>query len=79
MVVFDVLYRVLKHLYPRVTYIRNITDVDDKINAAAKANHEPIADLTARTTAAFHNDMAALNVLPPDQEPRATAHIQFGV
>ncbi len=74
-VVFDVLARLLRTLYPRVTYVRNITDVDDKINARAAANGEPIAALTARTTEAFHADMAALNTLPPDVEPRATAHI----
>ena len=74
-VVFDLLYRLLKHEYPKVTYARNITDVDDKINAAAKANAEPIGTLTARTTQMFHDDMAALNSLPPDIEPRATDHI----
>ena len=76
-VVFDVLYRVLREAYGRdhVRYVRNITDVEDKINAAARANNEPIAALTARTIAAFHEDMAALNVLPPDVEPRATEHI----
>ena len=75
MTVFDVLYRLLKHLYPDVTYVRNITDVDDKINAAAKENNEDIAVLTKRTSEAFHSDMGALNVLPPVHEPRATAHI----
>jgi cysteinyl-tRNA synthetase len=74
-VVFDVLYRLLRQIFPKVTYVRNITDVDDKINARAKANGEPIAALTARTTEAFHADIAALNALPPDVEPRATAHI----
>jgi cysteinyl-tRNA synthetase len=76
-VAFDVLYRVLRDLYGRehVRYVRNITDVEDKINAAARANGEPIAVLTARTTAAFHEDMAALGALPPDIEPRATAYI----
>ena len=74
-VVFDVLYRLLKQRYPNVTYVRNITDVDDKINARAKANNEPISVLTARTTEAFHQDIAALNALPPSVEPRATAHI----
>jgi cysteinyl-tRNA synthetase len=74
-IVFDVLYRVLKRLYPTVTYVRNITDVDDKINARAKENNESIAALTARTTAAFHADIDALNALRPDIEPRATAHI----
>jgi cysteinyl-tRNA synthetase len=75
-VVFDVLSRVLRVLYPRVTYVRNITDVDDKINARAKESGEPIASITARTTADFHADMAKLGVLPPDEEPRATQHIE---
>src|SRR5438105_453310 len=74
MVVFDVLFRLLRALYPRVTYVRNITDVDDKINERAKESGEPIAAITARTTADFHADMAALGCLPPDIEPRATAH-----
>ncbi|MFL1463245.1 cysteine--tRNA ligase [Roseococcus sp. DSY-14] len=74
-VVFDVLARLLRRLYPRVTYARNITDVDDKINARALESGEPIGAITARTTADFHRDMAALNCLPPDVEPRATAHI----
>ena len=76
-VVFDVLYRVLRDIYGKehVCYVRNITDVEDKINAAARANNEPIAALTARTIAAFHEDMAALNALPPDVEPRATEYI----
>ncbi|MCC7259779.1 MAG: cysteine--tRNA ligase [Alphaproteobacteria bacterium] len=76
-VVYDVLYRLLKHLYPKhdVTYVRNITDVDDKINAAAKQRGISIKELTEETTKFFHEDMAALNALPPDIEPRATAHI----
>ena len=74
-VVFDVLARLLRVLYPRVTYVRNITDVDDKINARSKESGEPIASITARTTADFHADMAALGALPPDEEPRATGHI----
>ncbi len=74
-VVFDVLARLLRRLYPRVTYVRNITDVEDKINARAAATGESIAALTARTTADFHSDMAALGALPPDVEPTATAHI----
>jgi len=76
-VVFDVLYRLLRDIYGRdhVRYARNITDIDDRINAAARKNGEPIAALTARTTAAFHEDMAALGNLPPDIEPRATEHI----
>ncbi len=74
-VVFDVLYRLLKHLYPEVRYVRNITDVDDKIIDRASQSGEPIDSVTARTTEAYHQDMAALNALPPDIEPRATRHI----
>ena len=74
-VVFDVLVRLLRHLYPRVTYVRNITDIDDKINAAAKESGDSIGDITARTTHAYHDDMTALGVRPPDVEPRATEHV----
>src|SRR5580704_17490139 len=74
-VVFDTSYSLLKRHYPRVTYVRNITDVDDKIMAKAKETGEPIDSLTARTTKAYHDDMAALNALPPDIEPRCTQHI----
>jgi cysteinyl-tRNA synthetase len=74
-IVFDVLYRLLSRLYPKVTYVRNITDVDDKINQRAKDSGEPIEAITARTTKMFHEDIAALNALPPTIEPRATAHI----
>ena len=75
MVVFDVLTRLLRHLYPRVTYVRNITDVDDKINARAAETGEGIEAVTERTTVQFHADMAALGNLPPDIEPRATGHV----
>src|SRR5580700_6669242 len=74
-VVYDVLARLLRRLYPRVTYVRNITDVEDKINARARELGEPIAALTARTIADYHADLAALGSQPPDIEPRATAHI----
>lgn len=74
-VVFDVLYRLLKRTYPRVTYVRNITDVDDKIIQAHAATGEPIAAITERTIRAFHADMAALGAEDPDAEPRATAHV----
>ena len=74
-VVFDVLYRVLKRHYGRVTYVRNITDIDDKIINAAKESGEPIDQLTRRFTQAFHGDMAALGMLEPDAEPKASEHI----
>ncbi len=75
LIVFDVLFRLLRHLYPRVTYVRNITDVDDKIIEQARANGEPIEALTARTTAAFLEDAAALGCLEPTVQPKATEHI----
>ncbi|MDR6182584.1 cysteine--tRNA ligase [Asaia bogorensis] len=71
----DILVRLLRALFPRVTFVRNITDVDDKITARARDNGEDIASLTARTTIAFHEDVAALGIQPPDIEPRATHHI----
>ena len=74
-VVFDVVARLLRALYPRVTYVRNITDVEDKITARAAENGETIDALTVRTTADYHADMAAIGNLPPDVEPRATGHI----
>jgi cysteinyl-tRNA synthetase len=76
-VVFDLLYRVLRHEYgaEHVTYVRNITDVEDKIMAAATASGQTITEVTTRTTAQFHEDMAALGSLPPDVEPRATEYI----
>jgi cysteinyl-tRNA synthetase len=74
-VVFDVLARLLRRLYPRVTYARNITDVEDKIIDRARESGEGIEALTARTTDDFHRDMAAIGVAPPDVEPRATGTI----
>ena len=76
-IVFDVLFRLLRHLYgpDHVTYVRNITDVDDKINARAAEEGIPIRELTERTAAQFHADVAALGALPPTIEPRATEHI----
>jgi len=73
-VVFDVLARLLRRHY-RLLYARNITDVDDKINQAAKDTGQPISAITERFADAYHEDMAAIGVLPPDVEPRATAHI----
>ncbi len=74
-VVFDVLVRLLRMLYPKVVYARNITDIDDKINAAALDNGEPIQALADRFSAAYEADMATLGVMPPDITPRATHHI----
>ena len=76
-VVFDTLFRLLRRTYgdAHVTYVRNITDVDDKIINAANDNKESIENVTTRTTKAFHDDMAALGALPPSIEPRATQHI----
>lgn len=74
-VVFDVLYRLLKLKYQNVTYVRNITDVDDKINAASKSLGISIHELTAETIQQYHKDMKALNTLLPDYEPKATDHI----
>ena len=77
-IVFDVLFRLLRHIYgpEHVTYARNITDVDDKINARAAQEGVDIRALTERTTNQFHADIAALGVLPPTVEPRATEHIE---
>ena len=76
-IVFDVLFRLLRQIYgiDHVTYARNITDVDDKINARAAEEKVSIRDLTERTAAQFHADIAALGVLLPTVEPRATDHI----
>ncbi|HVQ11436.1 MAG TPA: cysteine--tRNA ligase, partial [Methyloceanibacter sp.] len=82
-IVFDVLYRLLRQLYgpEHVTYVRNITDVDDKINARASQDYpnlplnEAIRLVTTKTTEQFHADMAALGALDPSVEPRATDHI----
>ena len=77
------LFRLLRHVYgaDHVTYARNITDVDDKINARAAEEfpglplNDAIAKVTTRTTAQFHPDIAALGVLPPSVEPTCTSHI----
>jgi cysteinyl-tRNA synthetase len=82
-IVFDVLFRLLRHLYgaEHVTYVRNITDVDDKINARAAEEYpdlplnEAIRKVTEKTDQQFHDDVAALGCLPPTIEPRATEHI----
>ncbi len=82
-IVFDVLFRLLRHVYgpEHVTYVRNVTDVDDKINARAAQDfpdltlNEAIRKVTEKTEAQFHDDMAALGALDPTVEPRATEHI----
>ncbi len=74
-VVFDVLVRLLRRHHPQVIYARNITDVDDKINAAAIDQGVAISVITDRFTAAYRDDMATLGIAPPDIEPHATAHI----
>ena len=75
MVAFDVVTRWLRHRGYEVTYVRNITDIDDKIIKRANENGEPFEVLVERMIAAMHEDEARLNVLRPDQEPRATDHI----
>ena len=74
-VAFDVLVRLLRTVYPKVTYVRNITDVDDKINATALRLGQPIRELAENYAAEYQEDIAALGVAPPDTEPRATEHI----
>ena len=74
-VVFGLLARLLRRLYPRVVYARNITDVDDKINAAAQAAGVPIGEITTRFAAAYLDDVGRLGVDPPDVVPYATTHI----
>jgi cysteinyl-tRNA synthetase len=74
-VAFDVLYRLLKRRYARVTYVRNITDIDDRIITRSAANNETIETLTTRTGSAYQGDMKRLGALPPDHEPRATEYV----
>ena len=74
-VVFDVLTRLLRTRYPQVTYVSNITDIDDKINAAAAENGEDITTLAERYALAYEEDISALGVRAPDVVPKATHHI----
>jgi len=74
-VAFDLLVRVLRVLYPKVTYVSNITDIDDKIIKAAAERGAPINEITAKFTAIYNQDMAALGAALPDVQPRATEHI----
>ena len=75
LVVFDVLVRLLRKIYPKVTYVRNITDIDDKINKRAIEKKINISELTNETIKNFHKDAHALGNLKPDFEPKATDHI----
>ena len=74
-VIFDILYRLLKSIYPEVVYVRNITDVDDKINEAAKKLNKPISFITEKYTDIYHKDMQSLGILSPSHEPRVTDNI----
>ena len=74
-VMFGLLVKLLKHHYPNVVFARNITDVDDKINAAAAETGKDINDISSRFIDAYREDMAGIGVIPPDVEPRATEHI----
>ncbi len=74
-VAFDVVFRVLRQEFDHVVYARNITDIDDKIIKAALESGDPIDKITQRFTRAYNEDMAALNVLPPTIEPKATEHV----
>jgi cysteinyl-tRNA synthetase len=77
-IVFDVLFRLLRHIYgpDHVTYVRNVTDVDDKINARATERGVSIGELTEETYKIFHDDVQALGCFEPTHEPRATAYIE---
>ena len=74
-VVFDLWSRVLRHAYPKVTYVSNITDVEDKIMIAAKEQGVPISEITEKYTKIYNDDMATLGVNLPDIQPKATEHI----
>ncbi len=74
-VIYDLFFRLFKEVFPKVTYVRNITDVDDKINATAKEQGVSIQDLTKKIIDFFYKDIDALNVLRPTVEPKATTHI----
>lgn len=74
-VVFDLLAGLLRSLYPKVTYVSNITDIDDKIIAAARETGRPCDEITCKFTDIYNRDMAALGVKAPDVQPRATTHI----
>jgi len=74
-VIFDILFKILKNKYPKVTYVRNITDVDDKIIKSSKENNISISELTKKITQSFNEDCIYLNCEQPNHEPKATEHI----
>ena len=76
LVVFDILFRVLKLVYGKVNYVRNITDIDDKIIEASKKINKPISEITKEVSKIFHENCKALNCLEPTKEPKATEHIE---
>ena len=76
LVVFDALFRVLKKIYENVNYVRNITDIDDKIIEASKKKNKSIQEITEGVTKIFHENCTSLNCLPPTKEPKATEHIK---
>ena len=76
LVVFDILFRVLKKIYQNVNYVRNITDVDDKIIEASKKKNKSIQEITEEVTKVFHENCKSLNCLQPTREPKATEHIK---
>ena len=76
LVVFDVLFRVLKLVYGNVNYVRNITDIDDKIIEVSKKNNKSINEITNDISKVFHENCKALNCLIPTKEPKATEHIE---
>ena len=74
-VVFDTFVRTLRVIYPKVTYVSNITDIDDKIIDAAKEQNVEISEITEKYTQIYNEDMSMLNVLEPDIQPKATEYI----
>ena len=76
LVVFDTLFRVLKLVYGNVNYVRNITDIDDKIIKASKKMNKPISEITKEVSKVFHENCKSLNCLQPTNEPKATDHIK---
>ena len=75
-VVFDTLIRLLKHLYPKVTYVSNITDIDDKIINRSNLEKVPVSVITEKFTKIYNHDMRMLNVFKPDYQPKATEYVK---